>query len=652
MSYRITLTELDGTEHVLEAIHRVEYTLNHSRLHTGNLVFKDPAFDVIDAAAFADIEVELDGSTQLVGEATAPEEDKPQPGLDWLKVFGPGYALTRTAPSGAVTYEWEARWLAIQDYLNNQVGGNVDATVYEPTTEIKSDDTQLAGYQDATLGNSFEDFYTPADDEPVIVTVTEIRTGQSSYTGTEDDFGGAYQVVASDNEYPGEWYIDGEAADLDPAGDVTYTFSPEYDIPADRVGIKYHLVNPNVGNDTQVGEITITFNGNDLGSLVMSSGWVDKGSDYTGGDLKAGNNYTFQYEYASSSTAESRVDAVNIYDTKYPPTVWDEAEDGNFAGTVDGPEYYPVDIEILPRTFSRPWRITDARIDAVFDDVSNGQQLELSNTNGDQAYLGATNTQSIDVDFDANDLYGDVLQPRITLSGYGGSGWLTTRANPQVISELSVYATTDSLSTIRSQELSDNDFQNLKTLHEAAWRFVIDPRERDPVVLESFVDGNNGSSRSADWRALDGGARRKRDVRGYANEVSLTYDQPDGTQSTFTTRDFDEVSRLEGTVIPRQEISTKTLTNDEVRVKVRDRLLEYTSIDQITGSIDAWPELVLPGYTYTVAEWDGIESSIERNRYSETGSQPQMTLEFSRPTDPVSKTVDNRTEIEQVKRNT
>lgn len=628
--YRITITGLDGstvadTEQVFDA----SLSLEHSALSEATVVLRGSEVSFGDVA-LGTVDIELNGQTLFVGEATRVREDRPTDRLVEITAAGPAYDLTREAPDAEVSFSNERRVDAIDSYWSNQTG--VTATVAEPTPEIQEDDTRLRSVAD---NESFSSEVSLADDQPVLVDGNVLRPAQTCYVAVDDDdFTGLYTLVSSDNQFAGEYYIDLEAGDLGPGDDISATFTPEYEIPADRVGIAYRLVGVSGSGDAS--DLTITFN-QDSFNAQFTEDWNDVSADYSGGFLNDGSQVDFQFSIDSSSSLECRFDAVAIYDQDHAPTQFDTPP-GDLTGEVDGPSLFPRDQTVDLTDELRSFNVREARIESTFNDVSSGQQLALANNDTDPP-LTFLNTETATADFDANSNYGFEVRPEITFSAFGTLPWLTRRAEPQEISSYKLFATTDNTRLISSLSLSGSHFENLQELHDDGYRFVVDPRETNPIVADSFLSGNEAAERGADWITLD--ASRDRDTRGYANQISLTFtDAETNTQREFTFRDFGEVDE-KGSVVEKKILTTDTLTRDEARVRAFAALAEAVATDQSAGEVEAASQFILPGFDYTVDEFGGDVVPLERVRFSEDGGSFAMSLNFGPERDFVAQVIEN-----------
>lgn len=620
------------TPHVIEAATDYE----HTAMHGGNPVV--PAREVTTDDVFAEIHIFAGDRPLLRGEIEAVKPDSPAAGEATLKLRGPALALTRSGPDENVSYSNTPYHEAIQDYCSNQAGTPIDATVHRPPESVKTD-----GREVTNLGFDGTDFYSVGDDVPLEVTPSVIRALQTSYTGVLDDWTGTWTLVTSDNEYPGEYYISFEAAEVSALNGIFYSMTPAYDIPADRVGIRVHFAGFDGSGETS--DVTTTFNGNDLG-FQLGTGWVTFDDGYSGGDLSAGTDYEFEFSIEGGTSLTARIDAVTIYDKDYPPTVWGEATD--ITGQVDGPAHFPQDQELLFDNYRRTWALTDARVESTWNDTSNGQAIELSPNDGAD-YLSFANQTDVTADFESNDLYGDVLQPRVTLSAFGTTGWLTQRAQGQEITAFDVFVTTTDLPTIGAEpvELADSDFANLRTLHDdPGLMFVTDP-VADGVTIESFARGDPAVERQLDARLLDV-PEPNRDARGYGNHVSVKWrETEDGVLRSFDVRDFDEVDRV-GEAIPKPPVFADVETTDGARNKARNELQNAVANDEVGGTIQAVADVILPGYPYVgIDRWPDGSYTLTRTSFRERADSAEASLKFVSDDDMVARLVETQRQVRE-----
>ncbi|QLH82452.1 fibronectin type III domain-containing protein [Halosimplex pelagicum] len=619
---------LDGTRRDTQRVIEAATTHEHTAMHGGNPVV--PAREVSTDDVFAEIVVGAGDTLLLRGEIEAVKPDTPATGEATIKLRGPGLQLTRSGPGQPVTYSNIAYHDAIDDYCANESGTTIDATVHAPPTTVKSDDTEVTN---PTFDGA--DLYSPAADEPVAAAFGQLKALPTSFTAVNwDDFDGLYtQVTTGDTDGTLDYYIDFEGARVTPNDNVTATVTPPYDIPADRVGIKVRGAVTGSGST----DLSVTFNGDDLGIVLPAPDWGS--ADYGGDDLEAGQTYEFELASGGDTDYDILVDAINIYDTAYPPTIWDQPTD--ISGEVAGPENVPRDQQLVLDGFPRPWAVVGGRIASAWSDTSNGQALALS-PNAGADWVTASNQATLSADFDAEGYVGDVLQARVTLSASGSSSWLTQRAEGQEITDLDLFVTTTDLPVVGAEgvTLEDSDFENLRSLHdESGLVFVTDP-VADGVEIESFVRGDPAVARSLDVRLLDV-PEPSRDVRDYGNEVSVKWTDEDGRDRTFTTRDTDEVDRV-GAVIPRPPVFADVSTAAGARRKARSAVLSAVANDEVGGDIQAVADVVLPGYPYQVDKWDGGPFTLTRTGFTEGVDTAEMSLQFTEDDDLVARVVETR----------
>jgi len=629
--YRVQIDALDGSSLVdTEQVFDARLSLEHTALSEATVVLRGAEATFGDLA-LGTLTIDLDGETLFVGEATRVREDQPTDGLVEVTAAGPGYDLTRGAPDAEVSFADTRRADAIDDYWANQTGA--DATVAEPTPEVQSDDARVV---DVPTFSSFADETTIADDEPFVIEAGNLRAAQTAYVEVDsDDFNGTFDLVSSDNQFPGEFYIDLEAGDLDPGDSIQATITPEYRIPADRVGIQYRLVG--VSGSGSASDLTVSFNGDSF-NAQFTEDWNDVSADYAGGDLAAGSGATFEFSIAAGGNDfECRFDAVAVYDTDHPPAQFDTPP-GDLTGEVDGPSLFPQDQQIDFDLQIRSFNVREARIESSWNDTTNGQQLELAN-NDSSSPLVFPNSETATADFDGNGRYGFEARAGIVLSGFGSLPWLTRRAEGQEISEYRLFVTTDNTRLISSLSLSGSHFENLQELHDDGYRFTIDPRETSPPVADSYLSGDRTAERGADWTTLD--ASRERDTRGYANQVRFRYTRSEtGNQDEFTTRDFSEVDE-KGSVIEDKILTTDTLSRDEARIRAFSALAEAVATDTTASDVEAASQFILPGFDYTVDEFGGEVVPLERVDFAEDSGSFTMTLDFGPSRDFVAQVIEN-----------
>lgn len=594
------------------------FSFRHTAPHTATVVVPQ-SVAALEEARFADAVISYGGQTLLDGEVVRVQKDEPAPGQATLKVDGPTLELKRAGPDTPLSYSNELTADAIRDYASQR---GIAITVHDPPVETKADDTKVR--DSANVG--FSGFYSPASTEPIKSTTSELSLYQTCQINPQSQWtnnGGTFQ---QDSSGQSNYHITGDYIVLDNDLDnIETTFSWGYDLPADRVGVAVSAVLVGSGSGTS----PLTFNGVQLDNVVTTGDqpggdWFVFDTEYAangGSDLTAGTSYTADVTL-NSTGFDLEIDAIAVYDTKYPPGTWDEPS--SLGGTIAGPELYPVvTIEMAPET--RPWNVAAGRVDATVNDTSNQFRWRLS-PNGGADWVTVANQADASADFEAAGYYGATEVAELRFGGYddgsGGGAVPTNRNATQTLTSLKQFVTTNTRSVIASIELSDSDFENLRTLHEkGGMRFVADPATT-PVDLESFAPDDSSIQKPASWRAT-GESSADYDVTGYANEVTIV--GPSGAK--FTMRDDDEVSRLGGRVISTPPIHDPDAdTADKRRIRAREELLKRTGQDDPAGTIEAVPQVILPGYPYPTP-WG--TSALERVDFSESGTQASMTLDFS-----------------------
>lgn len=670
--YRYVIDPVDASAWGTTKVIETGLTYEHTAMHGGNPVLPSRLVDS-DRDAFANIYIYVNTTRLLRGEIEKVQPDTPSRGEATLVFRGPGLELTRNGPSSTpVTYSNTPYHTAIGDYCNNEAGSTITITTHEPPTEVKSNDTKV---QDATDFVQFDVIYTGPDTEPIVADdpTTEIRNTQQVLAGVENDFYGTYDTGgdASSDSY---FHINSEWAEIDTGSQqdesVSLDVQLEHDINSEDVGVIIHVKQNGSGN---IDGSSVTLNGTQLdtsptgasteqdpvtGNMVYEIFDTEYDSN-NGADLTAGNTYTLTVA-ADTGAGDSvvwEIDYMAVYDTRYGPQTWDEPT--SLGESIDGPSLYPNDITTTNiESYTRTWWVAEARIASTWDDTSNGQQIELSNDAGNSYPQSASNSDSLTADFDTAGSYGVVVQPRVTFSAYGSNTWLSQRASPQTVTGWEVYVTTKDLPIIGSAglELKDNDFENLRSLHDP-WGgiFVIDP-DADGVEIESFAPGDPAVEMALDVRILDL-PPPTRDVTGYGNKYTVKWEDNQGTLQDFTVEDTDEQSRVGKTITRPPEFASDVSTTDGARNRARDGLMKAIRQDESGGTLMAVADKVLPGYPYKVPDWvavafwgentwgDGVWGgdppiTLTRTTFQEGTDSAEMQLQYLTDDDIVRTVVD------------
>jgi len=405
-------------------------------------------------------------------------------------------------------------------------------------------------------------------------------------------------------------------------------------------------------------------NGNKLTGGIAppdTLGWVTESirvqsgkSTYTGDELfelkpiqNVGSTLTY---------GEVDIDAIFIYDDRY---------NYNFANSVDsdqllhGPELYPDGASLEWPILDQETQVSAARIFSGWDDTDAYQELAAS-PNGGADYLTASNTETLDVDFEGNDIIGADLRIRTTHGRHSPDG--PRDQTPRYgyagrsIDNIEVRFDQISVAIIGPGGIlfAENDLQNIKDLASLArYNFVFD-HAGDADAIEAFPVGFENPD-GVEWMAT-GWSRRDGD-QDYANRVVARgatkpedeRENPDDLRYEAAVRDDAEIERLTDLGLTEEEATQTTVVTDpelstsgEVRAQAFNELAGVVGARLPSGSIDIVPTFIPPGYAYPVEEFETVDGEVpskvlEKAAYSEGyGQDAQGSLEFLSPRNWVS----------------
>jgi hypothetical protein len=259
------------------------------------------------------------------------------------------------------------------------------------------------------------------DDEAFTVSAAGPTMHQSNYLSEgESPTDSSAGIVGDSNASNGQSLI----LDLDPSF-AEYEITPQYDIPADRVGLFVRIR----GDD--VGDTTFEFNGEVVdslgdGSTIQNLIWRDlasdpfQGSGYNGDALSAGETYTFRAETTSVPGGGVELDVVAVLDTAYSYTF--DNDNGGNGGYLDGPELFPSAFTVSLNTAATRRNVTEANFVSSWNDTSNNQYVELANDGS--TFTRFNNSDTGSVTFSAAD---SNIDSNISLGRFGSR----TTATPQ-----------------------------------------------------------------------------------------------------------------------------------------------------------------------------------------------------------------------------
>jgi hypothetical protein len=285
----------------------------------------------------------------------------------------------------------------------------------------------------------------PIDTDPVKIENGQLQLLQSCFTmDTFEETSRNVDTLYLDNDKYGE-YSGGNAVGLRTTGSyIEYTFTTEYEIPAEHFWIAVRWEKPNVerGPDLEVrldGEVVID-HGGDRGGFNLF--WFGQSDDYRSSEWSNPSSniqpgtHTVRFEVVGDGNQDLILDCHAPFDGRYTYT-WDN-DNGGDAGYLDGPELKPDAHDVVfgdPRT---AFNIPSGRLDAVLDNTTGEQALALSNDRG-ETYHSTSNTDSLSADFDGA---GSSLRWTVTLSRYGSQTGATPKQgiNGQSLDSFEVHA--------------------------------------------------------------------------------------------------------------------------------------------------------------------------------------------------------------------
>lgn len=541
-----------------------------------------------------------------------------------LEGRGKGRDLVKGSNATAsVRYQNEFVHDAWQDYLNNHC--SIGGTVTAPTPNTVTGQGVMALSTDSEFTNALESAITSSDAFEVSSGVKPLQAGY--FTEAEDaDVGG---ILVSVDEMSG-----GQGASVDDISeDLEWTFTTEYDIPANDFEVRFRSESVLDEPDYRVyldGEILLER----LAGGSRALAWTNAGSPSS--DVTAGSHtVAFRVEDVNADgTADAgdlTVDCIWAGDSSYSWT-FDNTVDANKALT--GPGLYPPGVPVVFEERSAGYRITDGHLTATMDDTGDGQALAQS-VDGGSTWREEANTSSQDEAW--VDLTTTTIQPRVKVGSQADGRTTTPTQNnsPQTLSELTLTIDGDDQGVMEDQEFTGTHLDNHQKFADlGGMTFVILHGEADADVK---IDAFREKTATADWVLLN--PVRTVDVYGYANSITGRGAKPDDTTG-IPSENLDN-GRLVATITNEAEVTAKgetvgdsftdpsLTTLDDLRSAIRTELGVAVEEDELTGTLEIVPTLIDPGYTYTVDEW-GEDLQLQSVSYSESLGEGSGTLSFDR----------------------
>lgn len=185
--------------------------------------------------------------------------------------------------------------------------------------------------------------------------------------------------------------------------------------------------------------------------------------------------------------------------------------------------------------------------------------------------------------------------------------------------------------TLTDFEAEGTPLEVLQKLHEiAGMRFTVQ-HTADSQAVESYVPEERPQEES--WTAIEHDSEG--DVSEYANAVEVYGGMTDSDARAFgRAADQAEIDRVGEEPV---RIDDRTLTTDaDCRARARSALANHVDTDTLSGDVTIIPELVLPGYQYSIPEWEREDGTIpqlpvDRVQFQEGVDEGTATLEIAAP---------------------
>lgn len=393
-----------------------------------------------------------------------------------------------------------------QQAVDDAVRDVLDATGYAYAVDNPDGSTAAGVTLLSTAFNPFPDLIAEPvldETEPIGVVGGDLAVLQSSYMATVGNGGleGGYEVVSNFSDAD-PTYIDGEAAKIEGSGTIQSALRPSdvaYTIPGDRVGVavRYWRFDGS-GGANEVG-LTLTVDDSAVELADVPSGndeWVTYEPSGVP-DVTPGSSVAIEYSISNNFTAV--LDAIVLYDTKYPPTFDNPTSS---LEPIDHPRpHQPITVTTIESAPSRS--VAGGTLDVEISDTSGAQALGLSNDGGVDYETGA-NSAEYSTTFDA---LGASLTGQLTLDGYGARNQSpATGYLPQSVSSLEMRADLDDTPLILDEVRNDNALAILQSwadytdsIFECRW-----DRDAGEIAVEWTQPGQRASQSAtvvSDWSA-------------------------------------------------------------------------------------------------------------------------------------------------------
>jgi hypothetical protein len=286
-----------------------------------------------------------------------------------------------------------------------------------------------------------------ADDVPLTVAGGELRVQQTCFTTDSPDFVTANTILDQDSVFS-NGFAEGVT---DTSSRITITFRVDHRIPASDFSLLMRLRTAGNGQGIECTFNGVTWqpavDGADFGSTVNYRELAQKSFGgnaltYTaagGGDVEPGT-FDLTVRATDDSGDTQKIDIIAPRDGRF--TVTKDNQVNNPGGFLDGPELFPQQLSVSLKTAQTRRKLTEARISSSFNDVSNGQFLELSNDGSN--FIRTTNSQTASATFASEERGVDV---NIGLSRFGSRTGATplTGFKGQAVSSFDLLANPDAI---------------------------------------------------------------------------------------------------------------------------------------------------------------------------------------------------------------
>lgn len=338
-----------------------------------------------------------------------------------------------------------------------------------PDVSLSSTDKEAVS---ASLDADFQEIITIDPGEPLAVQNDRIELLQTSWFFEGEGSSTFGSAERDDDAYSGE--ISQARArvlggTIGTTGDIlTYTFTPDYDLAAENIGISFRNDwDDSDGSGTagdNLPEVEVRLDGTIVekfadGFSVEDTNlrWFDLFSP-SPPDLTAGTQSTLEIEQTADTGDydEWIFDCVVVYDNRYNYDFDNVVTTGSTHTYLDGPEPYPdahtkeMDQQIVDEN------IIALSIDSTFDDISNNQAIATS-VNSGQTWQEASNTETIDNSYPYN--IGVTADTRFTVGRYTSGTLETSPATGnegQKIIDWTVRFDANNLDIIFDERIGDN----------------------------------------------------------------------------------------------------------------------------------------------------------------------------------------------------